>query len=122
MTVAGPLGWQGQGNRGYIRHLSFAGQDVLLDLTFVDSTQTPQTPTSATYRMDDITNGQNMIGQTSFTPTGSTYTLQIPGASMVMSRTWEGRQICQVWITAVVPDASATSGSITIQQAVYIEM
>ena len=119
---AGPGGWQGQPNRGYQRHLSYAGQDVLLDLTFVDSTQTPQTPSAASWRMDDLTNVQPMVGETSFSPTGSTYTLQIPGSSMVMNRTWEGRQICQIWITATIPDATATSGSITVQKVVIVEL
>jgi hypothetical protein len=122
MTV-GPNWLQGQPELGYTRYLVYAGQDVLLQLTFLNSLGVQTQPTSIVYEMDDLTNGQNMIpAGTALAPSGGgQQVLQITAAQLVMDRQYQGRQISQVWITAVIPDTNAPSGSITVQQAVIIE-
>ena len=119
--VAGPHWLQGEPELGYTRHLVYAGSDVALSLTFLNTQGVATQPTSITWEMDDLTNGQNMVPPTSLVPTGPTQTLQIPAASLVMDRQYQGRQISQVWIKAVIADASVASGSITVNQVVILE-
>jgi len=99
----------------YIDYRSYAGADVFLDLTFLDHTGTPQTPTSATYQLDDMTNATNMIPQTTFTPTQSTYTLQIPGSQLPMTHSWQGSQVCQFTLSAVLPDTSTVLSIVILE-------
>lgn len=120
--VAGPAWLQGNPELPYVRHLCYAGTDVAIQMTFLTTLGVAATPISIVYEMDDLTNGQNMIAPgTVLVPTGSTQVLQIPAASLVMDRQYQGRQISQVWITAVIPDTNVASGSITVQQVVIIE-
>lgn len=106
----------------YPRKTSYAGQDVLLNLTFLTSAAVPAQPTSISYRIDSLETGQVIQGPTVVTPTGSSQILQLTGAIMVLTRQWLGRDNFQVTITAVIPDTNATSGSITVQQVVIIEL
>lgn len=94
----------------------------MLALTFLTSAAIPAQPTSISYRIDSLETGQVIQGPTVVTPTGSSQTLQLPGALMVLTRQWLGRDNFQVAITAVIPDANASSGSITVQQVVIIEL
>lgn len=119
--VAGPNWLQGNPELGYTRHLVYGGTDVLLSLTFLNSLGVATEPTSITWEMDDLTNGQNMVPPTSLSPTGATQVLQITAAQLVMDRQYQGRQISQVWIKAVIPDTNAPSGSIQANQIVVIE-
>ena len=48
----GPAWMQALPELPYTRHTSYAGQDIFLKLTFLDSTQTPVQPTTLTYRVD----------------------------------------------------------------------
>jgi hypothetical protein len=87
---------------------SYAGQDVFLDMAFVDHTMTPVIPTTLVYQVDDITNDQNLIPQQTLTPGASTYTLQLPGQGppgigLQMAYPYQGTQLCQLsgWIQAI---------------------
>jgi hypothetical protein len=119
----GPAFPQGLPELPYTRHTSYVGADVLLSLTFLNSSSVPTQPTSIKYEVDSLESGQNVIPSTVLAPTGSTQILQLPGASMQLTRPCSfGRENMQVWITAVIPDTNATSGSITVQQLAIIEL
>lgn len=118
----GPSWPQGLPELPYPRKTSYAGQDVLIALTFLNSLAVPAQPTSISYRIDSLETGQVIQGPTSLTPTGTSQTLQLPGSVMVLTRQWLGRDNFQVAITAVIPDTNATSGSITVNQVVIIEL
>lgn len=105
----------------YLRKPSYAGQDVFLSLTFLDSTAAPVQPSTLTYRIDSLDSAQTVQGVTSVTPTGTTQTLQIPGAVMQLTRQWYGRDNFQVSITATYTDSS-TGNTSTAQQVVVIEV
>lgn len=118
----GPAWPQGLPELPYPRKTSYAGQDVLLSLTFLTSAAVPVQPTSISYRMDSLESASEVIPPTVVAPTGSTQILQLAGALMQLTRQWYGRENMQVFITAVLPDANASSGSITVQQIVIIEL
>lgn len=122
MPDIGARAYQGIPELPYTRHTSYAGQDVLLNLTFLNSASVPTEPSSITYRMDSLTTAQNVIPSTSVTPTGSMQTLQLTGAQMQMTRNYFGREEMQIWISATVPDTNASSGSIAVQQLAIIEL
>lgn len=115
-------GLRGQPNLPYVDNRSYAGADVFIDYTFLDHTGAPVTPASITYQLDDISNVNNMIPATAVTPTGSSQTLQIPGAKMAMTypAIAQGSQICQLLTTVVLPDAS-TVKSIAIIELIAIQ-
>lgn len=54
-------------------------------------------------------------------PIPSTYTLQIPGASLQMTHNWQGSQICQIWITTTWIDP-VTNQLATAQGVSVIEL
>lgn len=87
---------------------AYAGGDVFVDLLFLDHTNTPNIPSAFTYQLDDITNVLSMIPATVVNTgiTGSTYTLQLPAASMQMSNTFQSSQYCQLSGTATLSDGS----------------
>ncbi len=118
----GSRSWQGLPERPFVHHESYTGEDVLVQLTFLNSSGVPTEPTSITYRVDSLSTNQGVIGSTVLTPTGTTQILQLPGASMVNTRNYLGREIFQVSITAVIADTNASSGSITREALVIIEM
>lgn len=118
----GPAWPQGLPELPYVRHPSYAGQDVLLAMTFLTSGGVLQQPTSITYRVDSLETSDVVVGNTSVTPTGSQQTLQLTGAVLQLTRQYFGRENMQVTITAVIADASATSGSITVKTIVIIEL
>lgn len=99
----------------------YAGDDVFVPMTFLDWTKAPQTPTLLTYQLDDITNAINMIPSTTVTTgLGSSYTLQLPGSSMNMDMQWQGSQLCQLSVTAVIPITGG--GTQTIRGVFIIEL
>jgi hypothetical protein len=63
-----------------------------------------------------------VIPPTSVSPAGSSMILQLLGSLMQTTRQWLGRENMQVWISAVLPDTNAASGSITVNQLVIIEL
>ena len=118
----GPSWLIGDPELPYTRHTSYVGQDVLLSLTFLNSSAVPTQPTSITYEIDSLSSAQPIVAPTSVIPSGSTQILQIAGSVMQTTRQYYGRENFQVWITAVIPDTNATSGSITVMQIVIIEL
>ena len=120
--VAGPSWLQGNPELPYVRHLAYAGSDVLISMTFLNTSQIPTQPTAISYLVTDLTNAQTMSGPNPITPTGPTQILQIPASVLVMDRTYEGRQMVQLSIAATIPDSNATSGSVTVNQLAIIEL
>jgi hypothetical protein len=116
------MNWQGQTERAVRQHEVYAGDDVLIDCTFLNSQRVATEPSSITYRMDSLTSVQNVIAPTSVAPTGSEQTVQIPGSSMQPTRVWYGRELMRVVITAVIPDTNAPSGSITVNRVVALTL
>lgn len=108
--------------RPYVRHESLNGEDVLLQLTFINSSGVPTQPTSIQYEVDSLTTNQNIIPSTALSPTGVMQILQLPGSKMVNTRNYLGREIFQVLISAVITDTNASSGSITRTTIVIIEL
>jgi hypothetical protein len=107
MTI-GNRGLAGQPTLPYIDYRSYAGVDVFLDLTFLDFTGTPQIPTAITYQVDDLTNAVNLIPATNVVatpgvPFTSSMRIQLPGSQMVMSRQYQGSQLCQFSCSATLP-------------------
>lgn len=120
-----PLGsraWQGLPELPFAKITSLTGQDVLLQLTFLNSSGVPTQPTSITYEVDSLSANQNIIPSTSLAPTGSTQILQLPGSQMVNTRNYLGREEFQVYIQSVIPDTNAPSGSIHVPALAIIEM
>lgn len=122
MPNIGSRAWQGLPERPFVRHESMNGEDVLLQLTFLNSAGVATQPTSITYEVDSLTTNQNVIPKASLVPSGATQVLQLPGASMVNTRNYLGREIFQCLITAVIPDTNAASGSITRTALAIIEL
>lgn len=119
----GSRAWQGLPERPFVQHTSLTGEDVLLQLTFLNSSGAATEPTSITYEVDSLTTNQNVIPSTSAVPVvGGIQTIQLPGAQMVNTRNYLGREEFQVLITAVIPDTNASSGSITRIAIVIIEV
>jgi hypothetical protein len=121
MTL-GPGGWQGIPNSGYRRHEQFAGNDFVAQLTFLNTQKVPTQPTTIQYRVDSLTSAQPVVGWASVTPTGTEQELQISGSVMVPTRQWYGREVFQIWVQAVIPDASTPNGSITVNQRIIVEL
>ncbi len=97
-------GLEGQPVLPFRDDYAYAGSDVFVKMTFVDYTKALQVPTSLTYQLDDITNAVNMIPSTTMTAgLTSPSTLQLPAASMQLRMQWQGSQLCQLSVTAVIP-------------------
>jgi hypothetical protein len=111
----------------YADFQSYLGQDVFANLSFLDHTKTPVTPLTLQYRMDDITNQQNLIPLTNVT-TGlaSSMVYQIPAASMQINYAWEGSIIAQIsWsFTAVdsVTGTTFTGNSVNVVEIINIQV
>ena len=101
----------------YLRKPSLRGAGRIFILNVFDSTAAPVQPSTPTYRIDSLDSAQTVQGVTSVTPTGTTQTLQIPGAVMQLTRQWYGRDNFQVSITATYTDSS-TGNTSTAQQVV----
>jgi hypothetical protein len=75
-----------------------------------------------TYQLDDLTNVQNMIPATTVTPTGTMYTIQLPGSQMLMTHMWVDSQICQLWVSATMPVTDAEPNGSTVNAITIIEL
>lgn len=111
-------GLSGQPILPYVDYRSYQGVDVFIDLTFLDHTGALATPNSLTYQIDDLTNAVNIVPLTSVAVAGSTQTLQIPGAVLQLTHNWQGSEIFQIYITAVMP-GSPTS---VVKQVAILEL
>lgn len=88
---------QGTPTLSYPQFKAYSGADIFLDVAFVDHTNTPVTPTTLIYQVDDITNSVNMIASAPVTVgLAPTMTLQLPGGSMQMTYQYLGSQLCQL--------------------------
>jgi hypothetical protein len=114
---------QGQPVLPYPQHYILAGNDVFIDLAFLDHTLTGITPVSLVYQIDDLTNSVNMLPPTipSPFPTSDLYTLQIPGSVMVMTFPYEGSQVCQISYTMTAID-SVTGNTFTSKKVDVVEL
>ena len=122
MSSAGPAGWQGRSNQTTRAIPVNANNDVLVQMTFLNTSGVPTEPTSIKWRLDSMTAVQNIQAWTSVAPTGSEQILQLPASIMVPTQTWFGTEIFQLWIQAVISDSNATSGSITVNKIVAFEL
>lgn len=113
-------GLSGQPSLPYVDYRSYAGADIFIDLTFLDYQGNLVIPTSLNYRIDDLTNATPVVQQTTVTVTGSTQTLQIPGSVLQMTHQWQGSEIFQIYMTAVLP-GGATTKSISVLELVAIQ-
>ena len=113
-------GLSGQPSLSYVDYRSYAGADIFIDLTFLDYTGTPVQPTSLVYQVDDLINAVNIIPQTSVVVTGTSQTLRIPGSQLQLTHFWQGSEIFQIWMTAVLPDSS-TVQSVSVLELVAIQ-
>jgi len=109
-------GLSGQPILSYVDYRSYQGADVFIDLTFLDHTGTPITPSTLKYQIDDLTNAVNVVPQTSVSVSSSTKTIQIPGSQLQMTHNWQGSEIFQIWFTATLPDTS------TVQSVAILEL
>ncbi len=124
MSGGNSRSWQGVPELPFTEHDSYTGEDVLIQLTFVNSSGVAAIPTSVTYEVDSLTTNQNVIPSTSV-PSGTLaaqFNIQLPGASMVNTRNYVGMEVFQCLISAVIPDANAASGSITKNCLVIIDL
>lgn len=106
--------WQGIPERPYTSHDSYTGEDVLVGLSFINSSGVPTIPTALTYEVDSLTTNQNVIPSTAVASglLALQMTLQLPGALMVNTRNYVGMEIFQLLVSATIPDTNAASGSI----------
>lgn len=111
-------GLSGQPILSYVDYRSYQGVDVFIDLTFLDHTGALATPNSLTYQIDDLTNAVNIVPSTSVAVSGSTQTLQIPGAVLQLTHNWQGSEIFQIYITAIMPGSPAS----VVKQVAILEL
>lgn len=114
--ATGPGGWQGNTNYPTRAQYVPANSDLLVQMTFLNSSGVPTEPTSIQYRIDSLSTVRNVVGWTSVVPSGSQQILQVPATTMVPTESWTGEESWQLWIQAVIPDTNATSGSITVNK------
>jgi hypothetical protein len=122
MPRRGPAWLQALPQESYLRQQSFAGDDVLVQLTFLNSLGVPATPNSISYEVDSLTTATNVIPSTSVAPTGSMQTIQLPGSLMQNTRPYLGEEQFQVWVKANIQDSNASSGSINRNALLIIEL
>lgn len=78
----------------------YAGATCWIEMTFVDRNGAAYTPSTLSYRIDDLTNSVPIVSPTSLSPSGSTYELAISGTVNAMSNTFKTSQVNQVTVTA----------------------
>jgi len=109
----------GQPNLPYADFQAYAGVDSFLQCTFLDRTGALVVPTSINFRLDDLSNDVPMIPSTPVTVTGAAQEIQLPAASLVMTNQVNGSQICQCYITAVLPDGT-TAATVAILELIGV--
>jgi len=114
--------WQGVPELPFVHHNAYTGEDVLVQLTFLNTSGVPTQPTSLQYEVDSLTVNQNLVPVTIVTTTGPVVIVQLPASLMVNTRNFLGQEARQALFTAVIPDANAASGSITKRCLVIIDL
>lgn len=126
MTTINNRGLKGNPTLPYSDFRSFAGEDVVVDLTFLDRTGQAVTPYQVQWQLDDISNAINMqpptiLGTGTFTTNTSTLTL--PASLMQMDKQFQGSQLCQLSLAMSYLDTRVTpSVSRTVQEQYVIEL
>lgn len=100
------MGSRGYPVRPFISATVNAGCDCWVEMQFVDRTSSPQTPSTLTYRLDNLSACTSVIGVTSLSPSGSSYELDIPASANQMADPWRPSQIMQVTVVATFSDGS----------------
>jgi hypothetical protein len=113
-------GLSGQPSLPYVDYRSYAGADIFIDLSFLDHTGSPVTPTSLVYQIDDLTNAVNIVPATTVPVTGTMQTLQVSGSVLQMTHFWQGSEVFQILMTAILPDGS-TVKSISVLELIAIQ-
>jgi hypothetical protein len=114
-------GLSGQPILPYVDYRSYQGADVFIDLTFLDHTGALVTPSTFSYQIDDMTNSLSIVPATSVAVTGSTQTLRLLGSVFQLSHNWQGSEIWQISMKAVLPDGSTVMG-VTILELLAIQV
>jgi hypothetical protein len=98
----------GQGNPvlPYKVTLVNEGADCWGAFRFLDRSRAPAVPLTIVYRIDNVTDNVQIVGNTSVTPSGTTIEINVPGALNVMSRSGQSSQINQMLVTSTYADNS----------------
>lgn len=104
----GLRGQAGQPNLPYAEFETYAGSDVWLALVFLDRAGTPASPTTLSYRIDNLNVGQVVQGDTPIilSAGATSYELNIPASINAISCNWQSSQLFQVTVTATYSDGS----------------
>jgi hypothetical protein len=113
-------GLSGQPILPYVNYRSYQGADIFIDLAFLDYTGTPVTPSTLQYQIDDMTNSLSIVPATSVTVTGTAQTLRILGSVFQLSHNWQGSEVWQISMKAILPDGS-TVMAVTILELLAIQ-
>lgn len=81
---------------------------VLLILTHLDEDKVNAAPVSLNYRIDDLTNGREVLGWTSVSTPGATNTITITKAQNAFNNRSKDREMRQVTVNAV--DSAGNEG------------
>lgn len=99
-------GLAGQPILPYPDFQSYIGQDVYATISFLDATKTLVQPLTVSYRIDDLTNSQNIAQPTSVTVgLAPNMRYKIPAAQMSIPYAWEGSIIVQISWTFTAADS-----------------
>jgi hypothetical protein len=114
---------QGQPTLPYADFRSYAGEDVFANVAFVDAANNSVVPLTIVFQIDDLTNAQNMVPQTSIPNTAPTVyasamRIQLPASYWNMTFPYQGSQICQISWTYTATDV--LSGSVYTGRAVNV--
>jgi hypothetical protein len=124
---------QGQPTLPHSKLQVWAGNDMFVDLTFLDRFGNLTTPLSLALEIDDMTNAQVMLAVPVFNPAGGTeppiwypafadqMTIQIPGSIMSMSYPYQGSQIVQfAWQWTYIDPITGQTGTGTRVDAIEL--
>lgn len=112
---------------------TYQGQDIFMDLEFLDHTMTPVVPTAITLEIDDLTNSNILFNRASLSAGGSVtpplqyaafasaMTIQISGSLMQMTFPYQGSEIVQFAFSFTALD-SVTGVAFTAPCVVIVEL
>lgn len=104
----GYRGIAGSPVRPYVEFALYEGSDTWLNLTFLDRNNNLATPIAASYRIDELTTDNLVLGDTLVSgPLSSKLTIHIPGAlNQINGDIGQTSQLNQVTVTAKFVDGS----------------
>lgn len=83
-----------------------AGQDCWIECTFLNRYRVLEQPITLTYRIDDLTDNQVVLGVTIVAPTGTSQEIGIPASLNVMAQQYRSSQLNQVTVVSTYSDGS----------------